>query len=273
MVGAWCFVDHFGPEDVTTGPGMQIAPHPHTGLQTVSWLVEGEILHRDSVGSIQPIAPGQLNLMTAGHGIAHSEQSPPVHPPAMHGIQLWIALPEDARHGPPRFEHHPVVPAIRDGGAAITVVVGSLGGVTSPARVHTPILGAEIVLAGGAPLRLPLERPFEYAVMAMTGSATVAGVPLAAGSLLYLGTDRTELTIESDRPVRLFLFGGEPFADPLVMWWNFVARDHDEIVAARDDWMSGRRFGQVAGDADDPLPAPAMPTVRLKARYRTGTYA
>ncbi|WP_213450118.1 pirin family protein [Rhizomonospora bruguierae] len=272
MVGAWCFVDHFGPDDVSTSPGMRVAPHPHTGLQTVSWLVEGEILHRDSVGSVQPVAPGQLNLMTAGRGIAHSENSPPVRPPSMHGIQLWIALPEDARHTPPRFEHHPAVPVVSEAGATMTVVVGSLAGEASPARVHTPILGVEILLPAGASVRLPLERSFEYGMLAMTGAARVAGVPLERGSLLYLGTDRPELTVEADRPARLFLLGGEPFAEPLVMWWNFVARDHDEIVAAREDWMAGRRFGAVADDPDEPLPAPAMPTTRLKSRTRDGSF-
>jgi redox-sensitive bicupin YhaK (pirin superfamily) len=269
MVGAWCFVDHFGPVDVATGPGMRIPPHPHTGLQTVSWLVDGEILHRDSLGSMQTIAPGQLNLMTAARGIAHSEQSPPARPPAMHGLQLWIALPEDARHAEPRFEHHPAVPVIRDGGVTFTVVVGSLAGERSPARVHTPLVGVEIVLPGGAPTRLRLERSFEYGVLAMSGAAEVAGVPLSPGSLLYLGRDRAELTLHADRPARLFLLGGEPFAEPLVMWWNFVGRGHDEIVAAREDWMAGRRFGDVPGDAT-PLPAPAMPTTRLKARDRDG---
>jgi quercetin 2,3-dioxygenase len=122
MVGAWCFVDHFGPEDVSGRPGMQVAPHPHTGLQTVTWLVDGEIVHRDSLGSDQPIRPGQLNLMSSGHGISHSEMSPPEHPPGMHGLQLWVALPEEERHGEPRFEHHAELPVLHDGNAALTVL-------------------------------------------------------------------------------------------------------------------------------------------------------
>jgi quercetin 2,3-dioxygenase len=126
MIGAWCFVDHFGPDDVSGRPGMQVPPHPHTGLQTVTWLVEGVIEHRDSLGSHQLIAPGQLNLMTSGHGIAHSEYTPPEHPPGMHGLQLWVALPEDARHGPPRFEHHREMPVRRLGDATVTVVIGEL---------------------------------------------------------------------------------------------------------------------------------------------------
>jgi quercetin 2,3-dioxygenase len=271
MVGAWCFVDHFGPDDVAGRPGMQIPPHPHTGLQTVSWLVEGQILHRDSLGSRQLIEPGQLNLMTSGRGIAHSEESPPEHRPVMHGVQLWVALPEAARHGEPRFEHHPAVPTWHPHhGITLTVVVGSLGDVRSPAVVHTPLVGAEVALTAGARTRLPLEPAFEYATLAMSGSAEVNGVVVEPGSLLYLGRGRADLTLHSDDGSRVFLLGGEPFDEPLVMWWNFVGRSHEEILAAREDWMAGERFGAVTGYVGDPLPAPAMPTTRLKARDRHG---
>jgi redox-sensitive bicupin YhaK (pirin superfamily) len=270
MVGAWCFVDHFGHDDVSGRPGMQIPPHPHTGLQTVTWLVDGEIMHRDSLGNAQSIRPGQLNLMTSGHGIAHSEQSPPDHPPGMHGLQLWVALPEEARHGPPGFEHHPALPVLRDGDATVTVVVGEFGSVRSPATAYTPLVAAEALFAGAARHRLPVNPEFEYAVLVMSGTADVAGEPLSPGSLLYLGRGRFEIPVEVAGPTRLFLLGGEPFDEPLVMWWNFVARSHEEIVQARDDWMAGRRFGAVSDCAADPLPAPAMPGVRLKARDRTG---
>jgi redox-sensitive bicupin YhaK (pirin superfamily) len=273
MVGAWCFVDHFGPDDVAARPGMRVPPHPHTGLQTVSWLVDGEILHRDSLGSLQSIVPGQVNLMTSGRGIAHSEESPAPHPPVMHGLQLWVALPDDARHTPPRFEHHPAVPVLRDGGVTITVVVGSLGGESSPAVVHTPLLGAEVLMAAGAGARLPLEPTFEYAALVMTGAAEIAGTPLTPGSLLYLGQGRSEVDLRSPGGSRLFLLGGEPFEEPLVMWWNFVGRSHEEIVEAREDWQAGRRFGGVAGYDGDPLPAPEMPTTRLKSRDRHGRTA
>ncbi|MBG0823124.1 pirin family protein [Planomonospora sp. ID91781] len=271
MVGAWCFADHFGPEDVTGRPGMQVPPHPHTGLQTVTWLVEGEIVHRDSLGSDQAITPGQLNLMTSGHGIAHSEQSPPDHPPGMHGLQLWVALPEHARHGEPRFEHHPVLPVLEGGGdGTVTVVVGELGAERSPARVHSPLLGAEVLLASGGHRRLPLDPGFEHAVLVMSGTARVAGVDLEPGALLYLGQGRGEAVVDADGPARLFLLGGEPFDEPLVMWWNFVGRSHEEIVTAREDWAAGLRFGAVGGCAADPLPAPELPSVRLKARDRHG---
>jgi redox-sensitive bicupin YhaK (pirin superfamily) len=270
MVGAWCFVDLFGPDDVAGRPGMQVPPHPHTGLQTVSWLVEGEILHRDSLGSRQTIVPGQVNLMTSGHGIAHSEESPGDHPPVMHGLQLWVALPEHARHGEPSFEHHPSVPVLDEGGVRATVVVGAVGAARSPVRVHTPLVGAELLAAGDSRVALPLERDFEYAVLSLSGTAEVDGTALEPGTLLYLDRGRERLDLRAEREARLFLLGGEPFEEPLVMWWNFVARSHEEIAEARADWMADRRFGTVTGYAGDPLPAPDMPTVRLKARDRHG---
>jgi hypothetical protein len=268
MVGAWCFVDHFGPDEVAGKPGMRVLPHPHTALQTVTWLVEGEILHRDSLGNRQPVVPGQLNLMTSGHGIAHSEESPPGHPPTMHGLQLWVALPEPARHARPGFAHHPDVPVVRDHALTVTVVVGELAGARSPAQAYTPLVGAELVLTG--PARLPLTPGFEYAVLVMTGAARVAGTPLTPGSLLYLGQGREELALAGG-PARLFLLGGEPFDEPLVMWWNFVGRSHDDVAAARADWqVAADRFGAVTGYAGERLPAPPMPAVRLKARDRHG---
>jgi quercetin 2,3-dioxygenase len=271
MVGAWCFVDQFGPDDVAGTPGMRVPPHPHTGLQTVTWLVEGEILHRDSLGNVASAGPDHLNLMTAGSGIAHSEESPPDHPPRMHGLQLWIALPESARHGAPAFDHHPQLPALRAGDATVTVVAGEIDGERSPARLFTPLVGAEIRLPAPGATVLPLVSSFEYAALVMTGTAEVANTPLTSGSLLYLGDGRTDLTIAAAATgTRLFLLGGEPFTDPLVMWWNFVGRSHDEIAAARDDWAAGRRFGTVTGYDGDPLPAPPMPTTQLKARDRHG---
>jgi quercetin 2,3-dioxygenase len=269
MVGAWCFVDHFGPDDVSTRAGMQLPPHPHTGLQTVTWLVDGQIVHRDSLGSDQTIVPGQLNLMTSGHGIAHSEQSPPAHPPMMHGLQLWVALPDSARHGAAAFDHYPSLPVLRHGAASITVVVGEFESVRSPAAAYTPLVGAEVLFPHPGGDLLPLDPQFEYAVLVLSGTADVAGDPVTPGSLLYLGPGRTELPIQTSGS-RLFLLGGEPFDEPLVMWWNFVGRSHEDIEQARNDWMSGSRFGTVAHCSADPLPAPALPNVRLKARDRNG---
>ncbi|TNH31837.1 pirin family protein, partial [Micromonospora orduensis] len=187
MVGAWCFVDHFGPDDVAQRPGMEVPPHPHTGLQTVTWLLDGEIIHRDSLGSVQAIRPGQLNVMTSGQGIAHSERSPAVHPPVMHGVQLWVALPDPARAGAAAFAHHADLPRWRDGELDVTLLVGELAGERSPAVVHTPLMGAQLELGGTAPTTLPLRPDFEYALLAMSGSAEAAGVGFEPGALLYLG--------------------------------------------------------------------------------------
>ena len=266
-IGPWCFVDHYGPTGARGTGGMDVPPHPHTGLQTVSWLLEGEVLHHDSLGSRAVIRPGELNLITSGHGIAHSEQSTG-RPSVLHGVQLWVALPDADRHQPPHFEHHADLPSWSDRKASATVVMGSLGGVTSPARAYSPIVGAHLRLAAGAIETVPLERSFEHAVLLLEGSASVDGVPLEIGSLLYLGGSRTDLAVASDRPAQVLLIGGAPFEEDLLMWWNFVGRTYDEIVEARTVWEAGpsRRFDHVAGYQGDRLAAPALPTTVLKAR-------
>ncbi|WP_329423923.1 pirin family protein [Streptosporangium sp. NBC_01495] len=271
MVGAWCFVDHYGPERAT----MHVPPHPHTGLQTVSWLVEGEVLHRDSVGSEQLIRPGQLNLMTAGRAISHAEESPAEA--VLHGVQLWVALPSAARGGAPAFEHHPVLPTLTapsspsspsSPGVTVTVIMGELGGVTSPATVHTPLVGAEVTLEAGAGTSVPLRPGFEYAVLALSGTVRVGGTDLSPGPLLYLGSGRSELAVEAEGAGRLLLLGGEPFEERIVMWWNFVGRSHEDIVRFRREWMEGEGFGTVPGAGAAPLPAPELPLTPLKARGR-----
>jgi quercetin 2,3-dioxygenase len=271
MVGAWCFADAYGPTDLSERPGMRVPPHPHTALQTVSWLLDGEVLHRDSLGNQQLIRPGQLNLMTAGRGISHSEETPPEHSRWLHGVQLWVALPEDDRRTAPRFEHHGELPVLRDGGVDVTVVMGELAGVISPARTYTPLVCADAALTGNSSTRLPLRPDFEYAVLTLSGTVSVDGddpVPLSPGPLLYLGTGRTELLIGAAEPARLLLLGGEPFDEQLVMWWNFVGRSHDDIVQARTDWQAGVGFGVVTGFDGDRLPAPEMPGTTLRPRGR-----
>jgi redox-sensitive bicupin YhaK (pirin superfamily) len=269
MVGAWCFVDYYGPNDISRSAGMQVAPHPHTGLQTVSWLVAGEVLHRDSVGSRQLVTPGQLNLMTAGHGISHSEESLADHSPILHGVQLWTALPDPDRHVRPHFEHHPDLPVLTDTGVTVKVIMGELGGTSSPAAVYSPLVGAEAVLEPGADTRLPLQPSWEYGVLTLAGSVDVDGAALAPGPLLYLGSGRSDLPLRAEHGARLMLIGGEPFEEHIVMWWNFVGRDHDDIATAREQWMrADPRFGTVHGYPGDRLPAPMLPTVRLKPRGR-----
>ncbi len=268
MVGAWCFLDAYGPQRLAGTAGMRVGPHPHTGLQTVSWLLAGEVLHRDSLGSLREVRPGQLNLMTAGRGIAHSEETPAAHTDVLHGVQLWVALPGRDRDVAPAFAHHDDLPSFADGALSATVLMGELAGAVSPARCHTPLVGAEITVAAGSAGRLPLHTGFEYAVLALDGVADIDGVALAAGPLLYLGEGRADLRLASRTGARLMLLGGEPFDERIVMWWNFVGRDHDEIVEAREEWMAGGRFGKVHGFDGAPLPAPPMPSTRLVARGR-----
>jgi redox-sensitive bicupin YhaK (pirin superfamily) len=269
LVGAWAFVDHYGPDDVAAAAGMQVAPHPHTGLQTVSWLLEGAVHHRDSLGSDVTFGPGELALMTAGHGIAHSEQSPVVHPRYLHGAQLWIALPDGVRDAAPAFEHHETLPGWTSDGLTTTVLMGSFGGATSPGRAYTALVGVDLDLAAGADVEVPLEPDFEYGLLASSGTATVESAPLDRGAMLYLGTGRRSLRLTATEPTRLLLLGGEPFEEQLVMWWNFVGRSGEEIADYAEQWNAeSTRFGAVVGYDGDRLEAPPLPPVPLKARGR-----
>jgi quercetin 2,3-dioxygenase len=264
MVGAWCFVDHYGYADegspASMGTNMRVPPHPHTGLQTVTWLLEGEVHHRDSLGSDRLIHPGQLNLMTAGRAIAHAETSP--QPGPLHGVQLWVALPDGSRGVDPHFEHHATLPALEDG---VTVLMGQLGDIASDARTYSPLVGAQATVTGER--ILPLEPSFEHALLALHGRVEVEGVALDPGPLLYLGRGRKSLRLHGNGEV--LLLGGEPFDEEIIMWWNFIGRTHEEIVEDREDWMAGRRFGPVVGYDGEPLPAPEMPLTTLKPRGRT----
>ncbi|MCB5912286.1 pirin family protein [Streptomyces pinistramenti] len=268
MVGAWCFVDHYGPDDIADEPGMQVPPHPHMGLQTVSWLREGEVLHRDSLGSLQAVRPRELGLMTSGPAIAHSEESPYGHGPLLHGAQLWVALPGEHRNAAPAFEHHTDLPVITGGGLTATVILGELAGATSPGTTYSPLVGADLTLAAGADTRLPLDPDFEYAALTISGESDIDGVRLAPGALLYLGCGRSELPLRASSDSSLLLLGGEPFEEKLLMWWNFIGRTQQDIEEARTDWMTGSRFGTVHGYDGARLPAPELPAVPLKARGR-----
>ncbi|MET0741471.1 MAG: pirin family protein [Candidatus Nanopelagicales bacterium] len=270
-IGAWCFVDDYGPADIAGTDGMQVPPHPHTGLQTVSWLLEGDVLHRDSLGSQQRIEPGQLNLMTAGSGIAHAEQSPETRASdALRGVQLWVALPDDQRHAAPAFDHHADLPVVEDDSWRATVLLGSFDGVESPARAFTPIVGAEVRVDAGEH-RLPLDRAFEHGLLALDEGLAFDGLQAQPGSMVYLDEERPDVAVSAASAGRLLLLGGIPLDEELLMWWNFVARDHDEIVEMRTAWMQAvegadTRFGQVTAYEGPSLPAPAMPMTRLRAR-------
>ncbi len=269
MIGAWCFVDHYGPEDITGREGMRVPPHPHTGLQTVSWLLDGEIHHRDTLGSDALVVPGQLNLMTSGPGIAHSEESPPGHSTIMHGVQLWVALPEPARREAARaFTQYADLPRIERDGLVATVFVGTLDGARSPATTFSPLVGAELVVRSD--VRVPLRRDFEYGVLAIDEGLVVEGQRIGVSEIGYVGAGRDALALDtSGGPARGLLLGGAPFTEELVMWWNFIGRSHEEIVEFRRLWNDeDEQFGRVVGYDGDRLLAPPMPTTRLKSRPR-----
>jgi redox-sensitive bicupin YhaK (pirin superfamily) len=272
LIGAWCFVDHYGPHDLSTGPGMDVPPHPHTGLQTVSWLFSGEVEHRDSAGIHATIRPGELNLMTAGAGICHSEVSVAGSTSAtqiLHGAQLWVALPDADRDTAPAFEHHAYLPVLTAPGLRVTVIMGELDGAVSPGTAYSPLVGADLELTGGTDVTLPLEPDFEYAVMTMSGAAEVDDVGLEPGSLLYLGCGRSALRVRAKSDAGLMLLGGEPFDEKIVMWWNLIGRTGQEIAEARADWAAGECFGTVEGYDGVRLDAPTLPPTPLKPRGRT----
>lgn len=294
-IGAWCFLDHYGPDDVSAGPGMQVPPHPHIGLQTASWLFDGLVLHRDSLGSEQLIRPGEFNLMTSGRGIAHSEESPAGSPALLHGVQLWIALPKDKQFTEPDFAHHADLPVLElpvsggagdaggsagggGSGARVTVVAGEFGGERSPAVVHTSLVGLEVSLPAGGNVIFATREDFEYGVMAADGPASVragetaeagrSGTPevpgegarIEPGLLAHLPAGNAAIQLSAAGPNRFFVVGGVPLGERLIMWWNFVARSPDEIASARESWMArDDRFGEVRGYAGRPLLAPPLP--------------
>jgi redox-sensitive bicupin YhaK (pirin superfamily) len=270
LIGAWCFLDHYGPDDVEEAGGMVVPPHPHTGLQTVSWLFTGEIEHRDSAGHHATVRPGELNLMTAGRGISHSEYSTP-ETTTLHGAQLWVALPDGERQVDPTFEHFAPEPVTGEGWTA-RVFIGSLLGSTSPVTTHSPLLGAEVVLEAGTTLLVPVDPSYELGVLVDQGSVRVSGKPLTAHQLGFEapGGESVELSAEED--TRLLLIGGPPFGEQIVMWWNYIGRDHDEVVAYRAEWESllddgsSDRFALPADDPLEPLHSPPLPNARMVKR-------
>lgn len=262
LIGAWCFLDEMGPEPA----GMTVLPHPHIGLQTVTWPLSGEIRHRDALGSDVVLRPGELNIMTSGRGIAHSEVTAPGV--LLHGLQLWVALPAEAAADGSLFEQHRSLPVFTAPGVRGVVFVGELGAVRSTATVFSPLVGAELTVAAGGTV-LPLRADFEYGVLVVDGAVEVDGRAVEPGPLLYLPPGLSALDVSSREGAQLVLLGGEPFPDELVMWWNFVGRSHEEIVAARDDWEAGdARFGPVSGHGSARIPAPPLPPLRLTPRRR-----
>ncbi|MGB3414395.1 MAG: pirin family protein [Microbacteriaceae bacterium] len=275
LIGAWCFVDHYGPTPVRNAAGMRVPGHPHTGLQTVSWLFEGEIEHRDTAGHHAFVRPGEVNIMTAGSGIAHSEFSTPATE-VLHGVQLWVALPAAARFVERSFEHY--VPEIFDyqSGAA-RVLVGEFAGQHSPVKSYTELLGVELSFHEAGTVELELNTNYEHGILVDTGTITAEGIRAASADLVYFPPGRGRLELEISEKTRVMLLGGVPFGEKLVMWWNFIARDHDEILQFRERWESERglaadgetrsgMFGSFPSEWPSTLAAPELPNVRLKPR-------
>ena len=244
-VGAWCFIDHMGPASFSPENHYDVAPHPHIGLQTVTWLFDGALVHRDSLGSEQVITSGQLNLMTSGEGIAHSEENPGITTGQLHGVQLWVALPKSTRHGASAFEHHATLPQFEIGHGIATVLVGESGDLVSPARSDSQLVGLELKLRRGASV-IALRPDFEYALVVTRGAIEADGTLVEPGHLAYVGLGRDEIRLTAHDDTVAILLGGIPFDESIVMWWNFVARTQEEITQAYESWMKhDERFGPV----------------------------
>jgi len=257
-VGPWCFLDRFGPLSFSEAKPMDVAPHPHIGLQTVSWLLEGEIVHNDSLDGEALLRAGGVNVMTSGGGIAHAEETPTKNSGVLNGVQLWIALPDADRNGPASFQHIQKVPIIEQEGGTVSVFAGSVADCSSPAKHFSPILGADIALHATSKLELPLDHSFEHAALLLTGDAEIDGQSIDAMTLWYLGTSRSSVEFKSKNGCRVLLIGGPPFPEAILMWWNFVARTPEEIAHARSDWQSHQRFGDVKAYRGPRLDAPPL---------------
>jgi len=265
MVGPFVFFDQMGPAVLPRGGGLDVRPHPHIGLATVTYLFEGEILHRDSLGSVQPIRPGELNWMTAGRGIVHSERTPAelrAAGPRASGIQAWVALPRADEEMDPSFAHHGAesLPLLEEPGVRVCVVAGEVEGARAPVALRSELFYLDVALERGARFRLP-RAPVERAAYVVDGRLAVGTGAQAsvhdAGRLLVLAP-RADIVIEArDGPVRLMALGGEPLDGPRYVWWNFVASSRERIDAAKADWKAGR-FASVPGEHEF-IPLPEEP--------------
>lgn len=259
MIGAWCFLDHAGPVHFPQGDGLDVGPHPHIGLQTFTWMIEGTMMHTDSIGSKQLIRPKQVNLMTAGYGISHTEVAPDTET-KMHAAQLWIALPDDKLNMAPQFDHYPELPVVIREGVEFTVLVGEYLDTTSPVKVHSELVGVDLTAQESTTTRIPLNPQFEYGFLALEGNAIINGHELTDDNMVVLEPGLNEIEIQLYAGSRLLLLGGEPFESPILLWWNLVGRTQEELKIAREQWINhDARFGTIP-DYDGPrLEAPAFP--------------
>jgi len=261
MVGPFVFFDQMGPAHLETGNGIDVRPHPHINLATVTYLFAGAIDHRDSLGTFATIEPGAVNLMTAGRGIVHSERSPSAERargPELSGIQTWLALPEHAEEMDPAFEHVPAdrLPMVEATGVRARVIMGALWGAAAPTTTYAGTIYADIVLAPGGSIPVDSDAD-ERALYVAAGEASLDGVPLAPMTL-YVLRPGTAATLRSRAGGRVMLCGGEAFRTPRHVWWNFVSSDRERINQARDDWKAGR-FPKVPGDDKEFIPIPDVP--------------
>jgi hypothetical protein len=259
MIGAWCFLDHAGPVSFPQGDGLDIGPHPHIGLQTFTWMIEGTMMHTDSLGSRQLIRPKQVNLMTSGYGISHTEVSPE-NETRMHAAQLWIALPDDKINMAPAFEHYPELPVVKEQGTECTVLVGEYLNTQSPVKVHTELVGVDLFAPESSRARLPLNPKFEYGLIALEGQASINGHELTEDNMVVLEPGLQQMQVEIHAGGRVLLVGGEPFESPILLWWNLVGRSMEELKLAREQWIAGHeRFGSIPSYEGPRLEAPAFP--------------
>ena len=264
MVGPFIFVDEFGPAQLDIGKGMDVRPHPHINLATVTWLFDGPhagaIDHRDSLGTFATIRPGQVNLMTAGSGIVHSERSPAeerASGPRLFGMQTWLALPDGREEIPPAFECRRDLPLVESPGARARVIMGTLWGATAPTTCHAPTIYAEIALGPDGSIPLDAHCADERAVMLVEGEASLDGTQLECYTLYALAPGQA-VTLASKTGARIMVLGGEAFDSPRHVWWNFVSSSRDRIEQAKEDWREGR-FAKVPGDEDEHIPLPDKP--------------
>jgi redox-sensitive bicupin YhaK (pirin superfamily) len=257
-VGPFVFFDQMGPVAFLAGKGLDVRPHPHIGRATVTYLFEGEILHRDSLGTVQPIRPGAVNWMTAGRGIVHSERTPPElrarKGARLFGVQTWVALPKAFEETAPAFAHHRAdqLPVLEEPGKRLRLIVGTLYGARSPVVVFSEMFYADAELRNGARLDIPAEHA-ERAIYVVAGRIEIAGTPIDAGRLIVLGPS-ADIAITARGPARLLLFGGAPLDGPRHLWWNFVSSSQERIEQAKEDWKAGR-FTPVPGETEFiPLP-------------------
>jgi len=258
LVGPWCFLDRFGPMTFTDSKPMNVLPHPHIGLQTITWLLEGEVLHTDSIDSEAIVRPGGVNIMTAGNGIAHAEMTPQENSGQLNGVQLWTALPDEFRKIEPAFVGIQEVPIIDIHGGLVRLFAGTFDEIASPGIYYSELIGLDLEVHSEERIELELDPEFEHAVLVLDGHGRVEDQNLQQQILYYFSPGRSCLPIQTEKRTRLLLIGGIPFQEKILMWWNFVARKPEEVAKARADWEETDRFGVVRGNHKKRLSSPNL---------------